>query len=190
MRPVADLSVAVAETRRDVYVDLGRREPQPGAWNVPVEIGIDGVRVQTVWVNLDVKLYEEQPVAARDLRRGDAIDASCWRLQRTLVEATAPRSATPHGLMGATSTRDIAAGLRIAETDVRREPLVRPGDSVELEVVRGSVRARSRAIARGQGSRGDRVEDQCGDGQRRLVGIVVQRGLVRVELASSPRNSR
>jgi len=45
-------------------------------------------------------------------------------------------------------------------------------------------------VARGQGALGDRVEVQCGEGQRRLVGIVVQRGLVRVELAASPRIER
>jgi flagella basal body P-ring formation protein FlgA len=137
-----------------------------------------------------VKLYEEMPVAVRPLRRGDPIDAACWKLERTLVEASAPRPATPAGLLGATSTRDLPAGLRIAETDVRRDPLVRNGDSVELEVIRGAIRARSRAVARGQGALGDRVEVQCGEGQRRLVGIVVQRGLVRVELAASPRIER
>jgi len=190
VRGSADLAVPVAENRRELSVDLGRREAQPGSWSVPVDVRVDGTRVQTAWVALDVQLYEEQPVASRDLRRGDPIDAASWTLQRARIEAGAPRSAAPAGLLGAMCVRELAAGARITEFDVRREMLVRSGDLVELEVVRGSIRARSRAVARGQGGLGDRVEVQSGEGQRRLVGTVVERGLVRVELATSPRNER
>lgn len=190
VRGAADMAVPVAERRRELTTDLGRREPQPGSWSVPVDVLVDGTRVQTAWLALDVKLYEQLPVAARDLRRGDPLDAACWTLQRGLVEASGPRSATIAGLVGATCTREIAAGARITENDVRRDPLVRSGDLVELEVVRGPIRARSRAIARGQGALGDRVEVQSGEGQRRLVGVVIERGLVRVELAAAPRNER
>jgi len=190
VRGASDLLVPLAERRREVDVDLGRREAQPGSWNVPVDVRIDGTRVQTVWIALDVKLFDELPVATRDLRRGEAVEAACWSLQRTRVDGAGPRSAQPEALFGATSARDIAAGARITEFDVRRDPLVRSGDLVELEVVRGALRARCRAVARGQGARGDRVEVQSGEGQRRLVGIVVERGLVRVDMASSPRNER
>jgi len=190
VRPAADLPVPAAERQRELRVDLGRREPQPGAWSVPVDVHVDGTRVHTAWVAIDVKVYEAQPVAVRDLRRGEPVDASSWKLERSRVEASGPRAATPPGLLGATCTRDLAAGTRISEVDVRRDPLVRSGDQVELEVVRGPIRARSRAVARGQGALGDRVEVQSGDGQRRLVGIVVERGLVRVELAAARRNER
>ncbi len=184
-RPITDVAIPVPERRRELKVDLGRREAQPGSWNVPVDVYVDAVRVQTTWVVLDVTLYEEMPIAARDLRRGEAIDASCWKFERKRIEAAGPRPAAASALLGATSTRDMTAGTPITEVDVRREPLVRPGDFVELEVVRGPIRARSRAVARTQGALGDRVEIQCGDGRRRLVGIVIQRGLVRVELAES-----
>ncbi len=186
-RPISDLAMPAAERRRELKVDLGRREPQPGSWNVPVDVLVDGVRVYTTWVTLDVDLFEQQPIAVRDLRRGELLDAACWKLERTRVEAAAPRAATAETLLGATSTRELVAGMRITEVDVRRDPLVRIGDLVELEVVRGAIRARSRGVARTQGALGDRVEIQCGEGQRRLVGVVVQRGLVRVELAESPR---
>jgi len=190
VRGSTDVLVPTAESRREVDVDLGRREALPGSWNVPVDVRIDGTRVQTAWIALDVKLFEELPVATRDLRRGEPVDAASWSLKRTLVEGAGPRSAQPEMLFGATCAREISAGTRITEFDVRRDPLVRSGDLVELEVVRGPLRARCRAVARGQGARGDRVEVQSGEGQRRLVGIVVERGLVRVDLAESPRNER
>lgn len=190
VRGSADLALPAAERRRGLEVDLGRREAQPGSWSVPVDVLVDGTRVQTAWVALDVKLYEEQPVATRDLRRGDAIDAASWKLQRALVESGAPKSAAPAALFGSTCVREVTVGARITEFDVRREMLVRSGDLVELEVVRGAIRARSRAIARGQGALGDRVEVQSGEGGRRLVGTVVERSLIRVELAASPRNTR
>lgn len=190
VRGANDLLVPTAERRREVDVDLGRRDAQPGSWNIPVDVRIDGTRVQTAWIALDVKLFDELPVAQRDLLRGELVDASCWSLIRTRVESAGPRSVQPEALFGATCARDIALGTRITEFDVRRDPLVRSGDLVELEVVRGSLRARCRAVARGQGARGDRVEVQSGEGQRRLVGIVIERGLVRVDMASAPRNER
>lgn len=190
VRGATDLAVPAAEIRRDLQADLARRDAQPGSWSVPVDVRVDGVRVQTAWIALDVQLYEQTPVAARDLRRGEAVDAACWQLQRSRVEAAGPRPAAPALLAGATCTRDVPAGTRISELDVRRDPLVRNGDMVELEVLRGPIRARSRAVARGQGALGDRVEVQTGEGQRRLVGVVVERGLVRVELAAHTRNER
>jgi flagella basal body P-ring formation protein FlgA len=190
VRPAADLQVVAPERARELAADLGRREPLPGSFSVPVDVLVDGARAQTAWIALDVKLYERQPVAARDLLRGEALDASAWRLERAPVEAVGLRPAQPEQLVGATCTRDLQRGARIGESDVRREPLVRSGDVVELEVLRGPIRARSRAVARGQAALGDRVEVQCGESQRRLVGVVVQRGLVRVELAESPRNPR
>jgi flagella basal body P-ring formation protein FlgA len=190
VRPVADLQVVAPELRRDLVADVARRDPQPGAWSVPVDVVVDGSRVQTQWIAIDVVLFEDRPVATRDVRRGEAVDASTWRLERVRVEASAQRSASESQLVGAVATRDLASGTQITENDVRRETLVRAGDMVELDVVRGSIRARSRAVARGQAGLGDRVEVQTGEGQRRLIGTVVQRGLVRVELAASTRNER
>lgn len=187
VRPAADMPLIAPENRRDLDVDLGRRDLRPGAWSVPVDVRIDGVRAQTAWIALEVRMFERRPMAARDLRRGEPIDASSWTLERGLVDASAPLSPDPELLAGATCTRDLPRGTRITDLDVRRDPLVRSGDVVEIEVVRGGVRARSRAVARGQGALGDRVEVQSGESQRRLVGVVVARGLVRVELAVSPR---
>jgi len=187
VRPAADMPLIAPAIRRDLDVDVGRRDLRSGAWSVPVDVRIDGERAQTAWIPLEVRVFERRPMATRDLRRGEPIDASSWTLERGLVEASAPPSPDPDLLAGATCTRDLPRGTRITDLDVRRDPLVRSGDIVEIEVVRGGVRARSRAVARGQGALGDRVEVQSGESHRRLVGVIVARGLVRVELAVSPR---
>jgi flagella basal body P-ring formation protein FlgA len=186
-RPAADVPLVAPAIRRELAADLGRRDLRPGSWSVPVDVRIDGSRAQTAWIALDVRVFERRPTATRDLRRGESIDGAAWTLERGLVDASAPASPAPELLIGATCTRDLPRGARITDLDVRRDPLVRSGDVVEIEVVRGAVRARSRAVARAQGALGDRVEVQTGEGQRRLVGVVVARGLVRVELAVSPR---
>ncbi len=186
-RPAADVQIVAAAARRDLVADLGRREPQPGAWTVPVDIVTDGVRAQTAWVTLDVHVFEDLPVTTRELRRGEPLDPAAWTLVRTRVDPHTPRSADPRLLPGATCTRDLPSGARITESDVRRDPVIRSGDVVELEVVRGPIRARVRATARGAGAIGDRIEVQSGEGQRRTIAVVVERGLVRVELATPAR---
>lgn len=190
VRTTADVPSIAAESRRELSAQLTRSEPVAGLWSVPIDVRADGTRMQTVWVALDVRLFERVPVAARELRLGDAFQADAWSLERVAIDASAPRSPQPALLQGASCTRDLAPGERIVVTDVHREVLVRAGDQVELEVVRGPVRARRMAVARGQGADGDRIEVQSGENQRRLVGVVVARGLVRIELSESPRNPR
>ena len=189
-RPVSDLSLIAPERKRDLRAELGRAEPLPGPWNVPVEVRIDGSVVQTAWVTLDVRLFERVPVTARELRRGDTFAADAWTLERVRIEPSAPRSSDSGTLAGAICARDLARGARIIEADVHRELLVKSGEEVELEVVRGVIRARTLALARGQGALGDRIEVQCGENQRRLSGVVVARGIVRVEMSESTRNPR
>jgi flagella basal body P-ring formation protein FlgA len=186
-RPAPDLTLVAPEKKRELTADLSRSEPAPGAWSVPVEVRVDGALAQTVWVALDVRLFERVPVAAHDLKRGDALEAGAWTLERVRLEPSLPRSADAGTLAGASCARDLARGTRIIEADVHREALVHSGDEIELEVVRGRVRARTLAIARGEGRLGDRVEVQSGEKERRLVGVVVARGLVRIEMSESPR---
>jgi flagella basal body P-ring formation protein FlgA len=186
-RAAPDLALVAPEKKRELAADLSRAEPVPGAWSVPVEVRVDGTAVQTAWIALDVRLFERVPVAVHDLKRGDALEAGAWTLARTRVDASAPRSPAPGALAGASCARDVARGARIIEADVHRDALVRAGDEIELEVVRGRVRARTLAVARGQGALGDRVEVQSGEKERRLTGVVVARGVVRIELSESPR---
>jgi len=190
VRPQSDVASIASETRRELSADLSRSEPVAGLWSVPVDVRADGSRVQTVWIQLDVRAFDRVPVATRDLRRGDAFQADSWTLERVAIDASAPRSPSPAMLAGATSTRDLVRGDRIVEADVHREVLVRAGDQVELEVVRGLIRARRMAVAGGQGAEGDRIEVRSGENQRRLMGVVIARGLVRVELSEPPANPR
>jgi flagella basal body P-ring formation protein FlgA len=186
-RPAPDLTLVAPEKKRELKADLSRAEPVPGTWSVPVEVRVDGAALQTVWVALDVRLFERVPVAAHDLKRGDALDGGAWKLERLRVEASMPRAPDVGTLAGASCARDLARGARIIDADVHREALVHSGDEIELEVVRGRVRARTLAVARGDGRLGDRIEVQSGEKERRLMGVVVARGLVRIEMSESPR---
>jgi flagella basal body P-ring formation protein FlgA len=187
LRPASDLSLIAPEHKRELTADLTHAAPVPGKWSVPVEVRVDGTAVQTVWVALDVRLFDRVPVAAHDLRRGDAFDPGAWTIERMRFEPSLPRSPEVTTLAGASCTRDLARGARIIEADIHREPLVRTGEEVELEVVRGLVRARTLAVARGQGALGERVEVQSGESLRRLTGVVVARGVVRVDLSDPTR---
>jgi flagella basal body P-ring formation protein FlgA len=188
-RPASDVAALAPEHKRDLAVDLSRAEPRSGPWSVPVDLVVDGARVETVWIAMDVRLFERVPVAAHAMKRGDAFDDGAWTLERVPLESSSPLAANARSLAGATSARDLARGARIVEADVHKEPLVRNGDEIELEVVRGVIRARTLAVARGTGALNDRVEVQSGGRERRLTGVVVARGIVRVEL-SEPTNSR
>jgi flagella basal body P-ring formation protein FlgA len=63
---------------------------------------------------------------------------------------------------------------------------VRNGETVQLQVRKGSITARGGAIARADGSAGDRIRLWTADRSRELSGTVIGRGLVEIDLGGTP----
>jgi flagella basal body P-ring formation protein FlgA len=91
---------------------------------------------------------------------------------------------TTDKLIGASASRDLAAGSTVVEADVKRAMLVRQGDTIELSVKKGPITARAAASALQSGSIGDRVRVATGAGGRAITAVVTGRGRVEVDLTS------
>jgi flagella basal body P-ring formation protein FlgA len=182
-----DLEVPLGEKPFELRCAIERREQRAGAWSVPVQIWVDGTLYQTCWVGFAVELYDLAPVLAREVRRGEVIEASALELRRVRIASDLggePLSAL--ALSGAVVLRDLGAGSVLTERDVQRAKLVRSGDTVQLQVRKGAITARGSAIAKADGTAGERIRLWSADKTRELSGTVIARGLVEIDLSGTP----
>jgi flagella basal body P-ring formation protein FlgA len=148
---------------------------------VGVQILVDGDLYQTVWTAWSVELWERHPVLTRNVMRGEALSPSVVETRR--VRLGAGFRGEPLGanaLLGSVAVRDLAAGSVLFGRDVQRKRLIERGDIISVEVRRGTITARTTAIAQQDGRRGDRIRVQATTSGRELVGVVVSRALVEV----------
>jgi flagella basal body P-ring formation protein FlgA len=181
---IADVDVPLGKKPAELRVSMEKRQQRGGAWSLPVQIVVDGAPYQTVWVPFQVELYDRATVLVRDVRRGELFGADMFETRRMKVAAQESAWLTAEKLIGASATRDLAAGSAIIEADVKRAMLVRQGDTVELSVRKGPILARSSASALQSGSIGDRVRVATGAGGRAITAVVTGRNRVEVDLSS------
>jgi flagella basal body P-ring formation protein FlgA len=182
----SDLEVPLGEKPAELRCAIERREQHAGSWSVPVQVWIDGTLYQTCWIGFAVELYDLVPVLAREVRRGEVLDGSALELRRTRISSDLggePLSCA--ALSGAVALHDLGAGSVLTARDVQRAMLVRNGDTVQLQVRKGAITARGSAIARADGTAGERIRVWTADKTRELTGTVIGRGLVEIDLGGT-----
>jgi len=182
---LTDLEIPAGQRAPELRCLLEKREQRAGAWSVPVQIWVDGALYSTQWINFQVELSELRPVLVRDLRRGDVIGPEHFELRRTRIGhmgGLEPLSGP--ALLGAVAQVDLAAGSTVTAREVQRARLVKSGETVQIQVRKGAITARSSAIAKADGMSGDRIRLLSADKSREISGVVIGRGLVEVDLGT------
>lgn len=180
---IADVLVPKADSRIELRAQPDTKNLRSGIVSVPVQIWIDGAPYQTVQTPLTLELFEKVPVLVTDVRRGELLSASVTEMKRQRVEATLAGSPLAWAAIpGATALRDMRAGTIVTDRDVQRAQLVKRGDVVALQVMKGPVVARSTAIASQDGYLGDKIRVTTADSKRELTAVVTARASVEVDL--------
>jgi flagella basal body P-ring formation protein FlgA len=192
-----DVTITEDGTQADVIVPRGERalelHPQPdlrslrsGVVPVFVAVWVDGAPYQTVQSSFRIELYEMLPVLRSDVRRGDVLEAASAELRRTRVDATlAGEALSAAALPGAIALRDMHKGAVLTGRDVQRAQLVKQGDLVQILVRKGSVVARSTAVATQDGCLGDKVRVVTAGTKREIAAAVIGRATVEVDLSDA-----
>ncbi|MFP4528979.1 MAG: flagellar basal body P-ring formation chaperone FlgA [Candidatus Kapaibacterium sp.] len=123
-------------------------------------------------------VYAEVPVAARNIRPGEAISHSDINIKR--IESARPNSnaLAPEMIAGRTADRAIRSGDVISESDLEKEVLINHGQSVTINVIAGAVRIRALGSALSDAAAGDVVRvRRNGDGTI-LQGVAAADGSV------------
>lgn len=181
----ADIDVPRGENPVALRVVPESRELRAGTVSIPVQVIVDGTAYQTVWVPFDVELVELVPVLARDVQRGEILGREHFETRTQRLAAGSAAFLSPERAIGSTVLRDLPAGTRVFEADVKRTLLVKQGDTVELLVKKGAVGARAHATALQNGYLGDRIRVSTSDKTKAVTAVVAGRGHVEIDLRAS-----
>ncbi|MCB9916264.1 MAG: flagellar basal body P-ring formation protein FlgA [Planctomycetes bacterium] len=188
-RELSEEQVPAGRSTRRLEADPSGAEVRTGLVNVPVKILIDGAVYRTVWVGFDVTLFRELPVLKRDVPLGGRIAEGDLVLQRTAIEAAFTGEAlSPSKLVGATAKRPLHLGMPVLAHDVKREPAVKRGETVTLEVINGQVLVGTKVVSLMDGYLGDVVAVRTVDTGKELTAVVSQKGRVELRLGVEQQN--
>lgn len=179
----SDLEIPKGANRSEIRAGLDKRELRSGSWSVPVGVWVDGSLYQTVRADFSVDLFTQMPVLVRDLKRGELLASDVIETRRVRVPVDLQAEPLPgNALSGAVALRDLPRGSAVTDRDVRRSELVRIGDSIQLEIRKGAITARSTVIAKQDGRMGDKIRVTNSDKSREITAVVVGRELVAIDL--------
>lgn len=183
VQPASDLELPKGERPAELRAQIQSDQTRPGRIGVTVQVTIDGAHWRNVITSWDVSEWQMRPVLVRALAAGETIGAALLERRRVSVAREAALEA--EHLIGARLARAMPEGSPLYPDDVVRELLVRNGDSLLLEVRRGSVTARVPAVAEQDGALGDEVRVRPTNGTRSLQAKVVGRDTARVDMGAT-----
>jgi flagellar basal body P-ring formation protein FlgA len=180
---LSDLEVPRAVESLSLHARLKDPILRSGNLNVPVEIIIDGEVWRTVWTAWQAGVFAQRPVLKVAVPRGTVISAALVEFKR--IEVTARPAVgvlQPKDLAHMQTTRDLAAGQVVTESDVQRMVILKRGDMVSLVVKKGRIEARSMATALEAGRIGDRVRVQVKSSGREVWATLVAKDRLEIVL--------
>ncbi|MFH1278952.1 MAG: flagellar basal body P-ring formation chaperone FlgA [Candidatus Eisenbacteria bacterium] len=149
---------------------------------------LDGDRVlERRVVSARVRVWRDVVVTDRRLDRHETVDSGDLRLERREIRTVADDvfgAAT--ALEGMRTRRMLGDGVIVKRDDVEPVPLVRRGERVMLTVSYGGITVSAVAKALDDGVSGDVIRVKNERSGRRLYGVVVAEGLVRVDGEARP----
>jgi flagella basal body P-ring formation protein FlgA len=175
--PAADVRVALASDRSSWPNDsAGFRllgTASDGRWTLAVEGDSAVIRLL---VRAGIELV--QPVAARDLARGETLQADDITLRPALVWGP-PQKEDARAAAGWTTRRRLTRGELLRAPAVAPPLAIRPGDEVRIVYVRDGISIALAGRAAGQAGIGERIAVRTQTGKR-LEGIAEAAGVVRI----------
>ena len=134
-------------------------------------------------VNVEIAVYRDVLVADTDLERHAVLGEDNLKLERCDVYETESGTFTElEDILGFRARHIIPAGRVILGQDIERIPLIERGDSVTLSIVMGGITVSATGRALDEGTEGDVIAVRNERSGRLLMGRIVGKGEVSVEL--------
>ncbi len=173
---------------RDVEADIHARYVSTPNSSGPVIVGLefrrDGKRIGQRSVTLDVRVFRSVLVARERLPRHTTLAADMLRVERREVRALGDGFFVDAAdVVGKRVKSAVRAGVPILARAVEEIPSVERGDKVVILVHMGGIKVSARGTALRDGAVGSEVPVKNDRSGKRLQGIVVEPGVVRVSVA-------
>lgn len=185
----------IENTRIDINVGnldsrlrLSRCE-QPLAFNIQDQTGLGGnISVQarcesgnkwSLHIPAQVMIYREIPVAARDIARGELLQAN--HLNRNLINISNIRqgfSLEEDTIVGRETKRNISAGEPFRTAALDSPTAIKRGENVILQAQASGIKVSSSGTALADGRVGQKIRVRNNSSDRIVTGLVMSQGLV------------
>jgi len=184
-----DCKVAIKDLRVPVSHDLAPLQncqmqmeslKMGGTFLLPVQCE-SGSQSKTYWISGSALISKVAPVATRQILPGDRIASKDFQMRETDLTFAKDGVPSEAELNGQIAGRLISLNAPIFKNDLRKEVAIQRGQNVRAVMGSDTFEVSSAAIAEENGFVGDTVRIRSVDTQKVLSGIVVERGVVRLQ---------
>jgi len=189
-----DVDLEMRDTLADLKVPLGRKsleikaratnqKSNLSAQGIAVDILIDGELWRTQWTSWSVVTWHDVPVLTMPVSKGNKLTPGMFRVERrrqALHASTTPLQ--PGQVIEAQAKRDLVPGEPVFAVDVERTKVILKNNLVTVEIIAGTVTARSTGAALADGRIGDSIRVRLESTEKELLGTVVGPNLIQIRL--------
>lgn len=142
---------------------------------------VDQASDRTYWVSGTAKVFRQTATLSRPLAMGARIQPEDLRNQEVDIARLREEPLGQDALVGNLLVRSLRSGSTISAQDIRREAVIRRGQSVRAILGEAGFEITAPGTAEDSGSIGDLIKIRTGDSKKTLTGRVISAGLVRIE---------
>ena len=135
----------------------------------------------TYWVSGTASITKSAAVAQRYISPGEHIGPTDFKMTEVDVTFAKDGLANEKDLMGQVAGRPLMLHQPIFKGDLKKEILITRGQSVRTVLGDPSFEIESQGIAEEPGSLGDVIKVKTADSQKVLGGVVVEKGVVKLQ---------
>jgi flagella basal body P-ring formation protein FlgA len=159
------------------------KEDLAGRVVIPVCIRIRGDQYITTYATATIRLFDRVYVTQSLLNRHHIISRdNVQKVMRDVTKLNGSPFKSTQDLVESRTKRVIGKGRIVTEDMVESPPLIHQGDRVQLVLVYGNLRVTAMGFARKDGWMGDRIRVRNPKNRREIIGRVVNRNEVVVEM--------
>lgn len=154
---------------------------------VPLSLSVGGRRLQTVYPQVSIQVWQQVYVASQILRRGTLLEKSMARSdQRSLETVLGSPLDDLAGFEGALAKRDVPEGAILLREMFELPVLAHAGSMVQVRLKSGGLTVLTQGRVVNNGARGQLVTVANPDSRKNYVGRVVGPDLVEVRMEDTP----
>lgn len=175
----ANLQVPTGEI--EIRVNAANVSNYFAPFSLPLELRVNEKVVRRISVNIQIEATAEVLIVARDLSKGEKINAAdLLRETRLLTKSLNNYLRDAEKLRGAVLVKNLSAGTELTADAVVNSYVIRIGDSIRIVGESGKMQIIVNGKANSSGRIGDRIAVKNLQSGTNLQAVVVDEGLVKV----------
>ena len=158
-----------------------RNELPKGSFSYPIEITLNDVTTQTLWVAGQLMIHRPVSVATREITIGEHIQSEDLVTQMKDVTFINDAPISLAELSSGVAARQIAVGQIVFRSSLRKELAIRSGDTVKVTTSNDQWEISLDGISQTSGYVGDLIKVKIPKTQKLISGLLREKGVVEVQ---------